>query len=63
MELNVPPMAKSGFSRVLQHYGCQTISAEKLEEYIAAGAPVNDDGTINIVNFTAWLLKELCHAE
>lgn len=63
MELNVPPMAKPGFIQVLQHYGCQTISSEKLDAYIAAGAPVNDDGTINIVNFTAWLLKELCHAE
>ena len=63
MELNVPPMTKTNFIQVLQHYGCQTISTEKLDAQIAAGAPVNDDGTINIVNFTAWLLKELCHAE
>ncbi len=63
MELNVPPMTKTNFIQVLQHYGCQTISSEKLDAQIAAGAPVNDDGTINIVNFTAWLLKELCHAE
>ena len=63
MDLIVPPMAKSGFIQVLQHYGCQTISTEKLEEYIVVGFLFNDDGTINIVNFTAWLLKELCHAE
>ena len=63
MELNVPPMTKTNFIQVLQHYGCQTISSEKLDAQTAAGAPVNDDGTINIVNFTAWLLKELCHAE
>jgi len=63
MELNVPPMAKESFIHVMQHYGCQTISTEKLEQLTAAGAPVNDDGTINIVNMTAWLLKELCHAE
>ena len=63
MELNVPPMTKTNFIQVLQHYGCQTISSEKLDAQIVAGAPVNDDGTINIVNFTAWLLKELCHAE
>ena len=63
MELNVPPMTKTKFVQVLQHYGSQTISSEKLEAQIAAGAPVNDDGSINIVNYTAWLLKELCHAE
>lgn len=63
MELNVPPMTKTNFIQVLQHYGCQTISSEKLDAQIAAGAPVNDDGTINIVNYTAWVLKELCHAE
>ena len=63
MELNVPPMTKTNFIQVLQHYGCQTISSEKLDAQIAAGAPVNDDGTINSVNFTAWLVKELFHAE
>ena len=63
MELNTPPMTKTNFIQVLQHYGCQTISSEKLDAQIAAGAPVNDDGTINIVNYTAWVLKELCHAE
>lgn len=63
MELNVPPMQKDGFLKVLAHYGCQTMTPEKLEEHIAAGAPVNEDGSINIVNYTAWVLKELCHAE
>ena len=63
MELNVPPMNKAQFIQVMQHYGCRSITEEKLEEHLAAGAPVNEDGSINIVNFTAWILKELCHAE
>lgn len=63
MELNVPPMTKENFVQILQHYGSLSISLEKLNEHISAGAPVNPDGTINIVNYTAWLLKELCHAE
>lgn len=63
MELNVPPMAKEQFVQILQHYGSLAITLEKLEEHIAAGAPTNPDGTINIVNYTAWLLKELCHAD
>ena len=63
MELNVPQMSKADFIQVLRHYGCRTIMPEKLDEQIAAGAPVNENGTINIVNYTAWVLKELCHAE
>ena len=63
MVLNVPQMSKADFIQVLRHYGCRTITPEKLDEQIAAGAPVNENGTINIVNYTAWVLKELCHAE
>lgn len=63
MELNVPQMGKADFIQVLRHYGCRTITPEKLDEQIAAGAPVNENGTINIVNYTAWVLKELYHAE
>ena len=59
MELNIPKMTKSGFLKVLEHYGCKSMTAEKLDEQIASGAPVNEDGTINIVNYTAWILKEL----
>lgn len=63
MELNVPQMSKADFIKVLRHYGCRTITPEKLDEQIAAGAPVNENGTINIVNYTAWVLKDLYHAE
>ena len=63
MELNVPQMSKADFIQVLRHYGCRTITPEKLDEQIAAGAPVTENGTINIVNYTAGVLKELCHAE
>ena len=63
MELQVEPRTKAEFVTILQHYGCRAVSDEKLNELSAAGAPVNEDGRINLVNFTAWLLKELCHAE
>ena len=63
MELHVPQRSKADDIQVLRHYGCRTITPEKLDEQIAAGAPVNENGTINIVNYTAWVLKELYHAE
>ena len=30
-----------------------------LRKTLAAGAPANDDGTINLVNYAAWLVREL----
>jgi plasmid maintenance system antidote protein VapI len=35
------------------------VGRETLEADIAAGAPVNADGTINLVHYAAWLVKEL----
>ena len=29
------------------------------EELLAAGAPVNSDGTLNLVHYAAWLVKEM----
>lgn len=35
------------------------VGRETLEADIAAGAPTNADGTINLVHYAAWLVKEL----
>lgn len=34
------------------------VSAQLIESDIAAGAPTNPDGTINLVSYTAWLARE-----
>ena len=31
----------------------------QIEKDIAAGAPTNNDETINLVHYAAWLLKEM----
>ena len=43
---------------VLRRSGSRTISMERLEADIAAGAPVNADGTVDVVKYAAWILKE-----
>jgi hypothetical protein len=30
-----------------------------LEADVAAGSPVNADGTMNLIHYSAWLAKEL----
>jgi hypothetical protein len=41
----------------------QEITVEMVELAIADGAPTNADGTIHLVHFAAWLVKEMGHAD
>ena len=42
---------------LLKGAGSRLISAELLVADFAAGAPRNEDGTINLVEFGAWVVK------
>jgi hypothetical protein len=44
---------------LLSRIGGQPISVEMLEVDVADGAPTNPDGTINLVHYAAWLVREL----
>ncbi len=35
------------------------IPVEQILEDLAQGAPRNPDGTMNLIHYTAWLLKEM----
>jgi hypothetical protein len=45
-------------ARLLTRAGGQPVTVDMLKADIAAGAPVNDDGTINLVYYGAWLMRE-----
>ena len=42
---------------LMKQAGSRQISAETLAADFSAGAPKNDDGTINLVEFAAWIVK------
>ena len=42
---------------ILKGAGSRLISAELLAADFETGAPVNEDGTINLVEFAAWIVK------
>ena len=42
---------------LLKGTGSRLISAELQTADFAAGAPRNEDGTINLVEFAAWIVK------
>ncbi len=42
-------------AKLLSKAGGRVIRAEQIEADVAAGAPTNGDGTINLVTYAAWL--------
>ena len=52
-------ITKDSFVAAMRRSGSRTLTLERLEADIAAGAPVNADGTINILKYVAWIAKEL----
>ena len=46
-------------AKLLSAAGGQRITAEMIQADVDSGAPTNADGTINLVNYTAWLVKEM----
>ena len=42
---------------ILRRAGSRLISAETLAADFAAGAPKNEDGTVNLIEYAAWLVK------
>lgn len=42
---------------LLKGAGSRLISAELLVADFEAGAPRNEDGTINLIEFAAWIVK------
>ena len=56
-ENNPEALPNETLIEVLRRSGSRMATLERLEADIAAGAPVNADGTINIIAYTAWILK------
>lgn len=48
---------------LLAENGSENISTAAMKKYLAEGAPANPDGTIDLVAFTAWLLKKPTKSE
>jgi hypothetical protein len=45
-------------AKLLSKAGGRVIRPEQIEADVAAGAPTNGDGTINLVTYAAWLARE-----
>jgi hypothetical protein len=48
-------LSTESLAMLLTKAACQTISTSMLAADVKAGAPLNGDGTINLVHYAAWL--------
>ncbi len=46
-------------ARLLSAVGGQAVTVEMLQADLTAGAPTNADGTLNLVSYAAWLVREM----
>jgi hypothetical protein len=46
-------------ARLLTKVGGQPVTIAMVEGDLAAGAPANADGSINLVHYAAWLAREM----
>lgn len=57
--LNPAAMPVADAARVLTRLGGKPVTEAMLRADIDAGAPTNANGTVNLVHYAAWLVKEM----
>ena len=58
-EQNREHISKENFVTAMRRAGSRTLTLERLESDVAAGAPVNANGTVDILKYIAWVAKEM----
>ena len=61
--LNPNALSVSDAARLLSKAGGGSVTEEMIEADLAAGAPENPDGTINLVHYAAWLVKGMASGD
>ena len=46
-------------ARLLSRVGGWSVTEAMLEADVASGAPTNPDGTLHLVRYSAWLVREM----
>jgi len=57
--LNPTALPVADAARLLSAAGGQRVTSGMIQTDIDAGAPTNVDGTINLVWYAAWLIREM----
>jgi hypothetical protein len=57
--INPGSLTLAEVARLLSAGGGRKVTPEQVQADVNAGAPANPNGTINLVHYTAWLLREV----
>lgn len=57
-KISLIALTKEQLVDLLAKVGSAGISMSALESCIGSGMPINDDGTVNLIHYAAWLLRE-----
>jgi len=57
-QLNSTALPIPDLVKIMRNAGSRYVSEDAIRKDINSGAPVNPDGTMNLVHYAAWLVKE-----
>lgn len=58
-QLNPLALTVEQAARLLSAAGPKPVTADMVRDDIDDGAPTNGDGTLNLVHYAAWLIREM----
>ncbi len=61
--LKITALSLADVAALLSRVGGKPITAEMVREDVAAGAPQNPDGTLNLIQYAAWLVREVTRGD
>ena len=61
--LDPQKLSPTDAARLLSRVGGRPVAESTIEADVAAGAPTNGDGSINLVAYAAWLIRQLAKGE
>jgi hypothetical protein len=62
-QLRITALSIFDLVKLLKRAGSRYVSENAIRKDIESGAPTNPDGTINLIHYTAWLVKEANNAD
>ncbi len=57
-QFHIVTLPISDLVKIMKNAGSRYVSEDAIRKDISSGAPVNPDGTVNLVHYAAWLVKE-----
>jgi hypothetical protein len=62
-ETRITALMPGKLADILRRAGARHASPEAIQADLDAGAPVNEDGTINLIEYAAWLVGRMADGD